>query len=156
MFKLNKKNGFTLIEVLISILILAIALIGMIALVGVIVKGNANSKAVTTATTIAQERLEHLIRGDYDVISSGAAISAGTSTGSITMPAKTFNTINNVEVGTSTGVVTIYDKTYNLIERVNVGTPTTTSSTIEVEVYWGLGTSTTHKVVELQTVLAPK
>ena len=63
-------EGFTLIEVLIAITILSIALLGVASLVSGILSGNAHSNRLTTATTLAQEKMEDVRRTGYSGVSS--------------------------------------------------------------------------------------
>ena len=58
----GKEGGFTLLEVLTAIVILTVALLGMAALVVGIIHGNAYSNDLTTATTLAQDKME-AVRG---------------------------------------------------------------------------------------------
>ncbi|MBW2710067.1 MAG: prepilin-type N-terminal cleavage/methylation domain-containing protein [Deltaproteobacteria bacterium] len=62
-----KKNqgGFTLIEVLIAIVILSVGLLGMASLNVGIIKGNKLSGDLTTATTLAQDKMEDIRRQGY-------------------------------------------------------------------------------------------
>jgi type IV pilus assembly protein PilV len=62
-------QGFTLIEVLITITILSVGLLGMAALTTGIINGNKLSKDATTATVLAQEKIDE-IRGREDRYSS--------------------------------------------------------------------------------------
>jgi prepilin-type N-terminal cleavage/methylation domain-containing protein len=56
---LNKK-GFTLIEVLVGLIVLAIGLLGIAGMQVTSVKGNSFSKNLTQASFLAQDRLEYL------------------------------------------------------------------------------------------------
>ncbi|MBW1698731.1 MAG: prepilin-type N-terminal cleavage/methylation domain-containing protein [Deltaproteobacteria bacterium] len=67
----KKDSGFTLVEVLVTMVILAIALLGMAALLAGIMQGNTYSNMVTTATTLAQEKLEEVRRIGYSGVESG-------------------------------------------------------------------------------------
>jgi type IV pilus assembly protein PilV len=57
---LKNEPGFTLIEVLIAIVILSIGLLGMASLSVSIIKGNRLSNDLTTATTLAQQKMEDI------------------------------------------------------------------------------------------------
>ncbi len=128
MRKLHKNNGFTLIEIIISIAIIAIGIFGVMSLVITVMKGNTLSKRVTTATTIAQEQLEDFKRMDYD----------------------------NVDVGvTAYSDTDQYDIDYYWEAYVQDDTPATDTKTITVDVYWSSGgTNTTHNNVEMKTIIA--
>ena len=58
-------NGFTLIEVLIAIVILSVGLLGMASLTVGIIKGNKFSNNLSTATTLAQDKMEDIRRLGY-------------------------------------------------------------------------------------------
>ena len=61
----NNDNGFTLIEVLIAIVILSVGLLGMASLTVGIINGNRFSNDLTTATTLAQDKMEDIRRAGY-------------------------------------------------------------------------------------------
>ena len=64
------KNGFTLIEVLIAIVILSVGLLGMASLTVGIIKGNKFSNDLSTATTLAQDRMEDIRSYSYASVAS--------------------------------------------------------------------------------------
>ena len=74
MRKFINNNGFTLIEVLIATVILSIGLLGTAALITGIIKGNKVSNRITTATTLAQDKIEEIKGSGY----AGADAEAGT------------------------------------------------------------------------------
>src|SRR5919108_2968420 len=53
-------NGFTLIEILIATVIITVASLGVASLTIGVIRGNSFSKRLTTATTLAQDRLEEI------------------------------------------------------------------------------------------------
>ncbi len=125
MRKLHKNSGFTLIEVMIAIAIIAIGIFGVMSLVITVMKGNTLSKRVTTATTIAQEKLEDFKIMDYD------------------------NAVDD------SGTDTAYNIDYYWEADVQDDTPATDTKTITVDVYWSSGgTNTTHNNVEMKTIIA--
>jgi len=67
---LNQK-GFSILEVLIGFIILAIGLLAIAALQTTSVKGNYFSNNLMQATYIAQDRLEYLKNVSFDSLSSG-------------------------------------------------------------------------------------
>ena len=58
-------QGFTLLEVLIAIVILSVGLLGMASLTVGIINGNALSKNLSTATTLAQDKMEEIWEQNY-------------------------------------------------------------------------------------------
>ncbi len=55
-----KSNGFTLIEVLVTLVILSISLLALAALMGTTTKSNSYGGHITEAATFAQDKLEQL------------------------------------------------------------------------------------------------
>ena len=68
--KKEKDKGFTLIEVLIAIVILSVGLLGMAALTVGIINGNKFSNDLTTATTLAQDKMEDVRRVGYSSVAA--------------------------------------------------------------------------------------
>lgn len=64
-------NGFTLVEVLVSLVILAISLLALASLMTTTTKNNAFGGNLTEAATFAQDRMEELRVTDWDNIVSG-------------------------------------------------------------------------------------
>jgi type IV pilus assembly protein PilV len=58
-------NGFTLIEILIGVVIISIASLGISNLSIGIIRGDSFSRRLTTATTLAQDRMENVKRLKY-------------------------------------------------------------------------------------------
>ena len=63
--RLRNNKGFTLIEILIAITVFSIGLLGMATLTTGIIRGNLASNNLTTATVLAQEQMEDIIRDGY-------------------------------------------------------------------------------------------
>jgi len=67
-------NGFTLIEILIATVIITIASLGIATLTVGVIRGNSFSQRLTTATTLAQDRLEQAKRLGYIKVNDIAVI----------------------------------------------------------------------------------
>ncbi|MCF8127286.1 MAG: prepilin-type N-terminal cleavage/methylation domain-containing protein [Deltaproteobacteria bacterium] len=119
-------DGFTLLEVLVAMVILAVGLLGMASLSIGIIKGNEFSKEISSATTCAREKLE-------DVEQLGFA---NTPTANTTVT-ETYNSI------------TQYPE-YRRETITTVDTPATDMKTITITVYWD---NDNHQV-QLKTFLA--
>ena len=61
-------RGFTLLEVLIVIFLLVIAFLGAISTTGIIINSNSLSKTMTTATTLAKDKMEQLKYTGYNSV----------------------------------------------------------------------------------------
>jgi type II secretion system protein I len=71
---LRNNKGFTLVEIMVAISILSIALLGLVSVTVMVIKGNSFSKTMTTATTLANDKMEKLKNNSY------AALAPGTET----------------------------------------------------------------------------
>ncbi len=137
MRRLHRNSGFTLIEIMIAIAIIAIGIFGVMSLIITVMKGNTLSKRVTTATTIAQDKMEDFKRMDYDSIKDDADFYSGTDT-------------------------TTYDIYYYQKVTVTPDDPAIDTKTIGVGIFWNPpGTTTTDTPptpnkhnVELKTIIA--
>jgi type IV pilus assembly protein PilV len=70
-FKSGNRGGFTLIEVLIAIFLLVVALVGLASVTVMVIRGNSFSKTMTTATTLAKDKMEKLNNTNFDAIATG-------------------------------------------------------------------------------------
>ena len=120
-------RGFTIIEVLIAIIILNIALLGMAGLTAGIMTGNDHSKRLTTATTLAQDKMEEIRKLGY----SGTPSSNTTTT-------EDYSSISSYPL-------------YKRETATTVDSPSPGMKTITVTVYWNSDARST----ELKTILAP-
>jgi type IV pilus modification protein PilV len=62
----DNQNGFTLIEIMITMLVLSIGILGVVKMQVSAVKGNSYASGLTEATTIAQDKMEELAALAYD------------------------------------------------------------------------------------------
>jgi len=128
-YEYNKKEtecGFTLLEVLISIAILSIGLLGMAALTVGTIKGNELSNDLTTATTLAQDQMEDLRRQGY----SGIPAADTTTT-------EDYNSISGYA-------------DYKRVTQTEIGVPAVGMKTVTVTTSWQGGVG--KKSVELKTI----
>ncbi len=120
----DNDNGFTLIEVLIAIVILSVGLLGMASLTVGIINGNRFSNDLTTATTLAQDKMEDIRRVGY-------ANAASETKATMSSP---------------------YSD-YKREVTVTADSPATDMKTVIVKAYWGGASKEDHNV-ELKTILA--
>jgi len=122
----DNNSGFTLIEVLAAMLILSVGLLGIAALITGIISSNKLSNRISTATVIAQDKMEQIRMTGY----SGMPVSDTTTT-------EDYNSITN----------------YSLYKRVTfteVANPDAGMKKITVTVSWD---ADAHSV-ELKTIIA--
>ncbi|MDA3833407.1 MAG: type IV pilus modification protein PilV [Spirochaetales bacterium] len=106
--RLLSSNGFTLMEVLVAMLILSVGLLGMAALITGIVNSNKLSNRISTATVLAQDKMEEIRSTGY----AGAADDT-----------EDYNTISDYPL-------------YKRITDVTAGDPAAGMKKIVVTVYW--------------------
>ena len=70
--KRKNQSGFTLIETVISLFILAVVLLAISSLVWSIMRSNSQSRELTAATTLAQDKLEGLRKSGFSSLTPGA------------------------------------------------------------------------------------
>ena len=79
--KLRCQEGFSLIEVLISLVILAIGLLGLALFQTTAIKGNAIASKWTVATELAQDRLEKFRHVGWDNVNLASSNTGGFTPG---------------------------------------------------------------------------
>lgn len=69
--RIKGQKGFTLLEVLISIIILSVALLALAGLQIISIQGNSFGGTMTEAITLARDKIEDLKRDDWDNVAVG-------------------------------------------------------------------------------------
>jgi len=69
---MKDQKGFTLLEVLISLIILSVALLALAGLQITSIRGNAFGGTMTEAITLAKDKVEDMKRHDWDNVVSGS------------------------------------------------------------------------------------
>src|SRR2546430_107018 len=124
----SNTNGFTLIEILIATVIITIASLGIATLTVGVIRGNSLSMRMTTATTLAQDRLEEAKRLGYSKVNT------------IAVTENYGNIVNYSGYKRDTAVSNIL---------VSAGPPVSNLKKIDVVVYWDA-----NKHVTLSSILA--
>jgi type IV pilus modification protein PilV len=66
----DSEKGFTLVEILVAVMVLAIAFLAMYQMQAMAVRGNETSNQVTIATMLAQDKMEQIRNANYDDVTS--------------------------------------------------------------------------------------
>ena len=126
---LTNQKGFTLLELLIYLVILAIGLLGLAGLHIAAIKGNVSGFKISTASAFAQQRIEELKALDP----SSAALTAGVHP----------DNCPNPDDCTIQGI--LYNRSYTIQDN----TPVTGTSTILFTISWvepGTGTARSSRL----------
>jgi prepilin-type N-terminal cleavage/methylation domain-containing protein len=115
----KKTKGFTLIEVLITLIILAISLLALASLMAATTKSNAYGGYITEATTFAQDRLEQLRATRWDSIGLGTFNDLVTGSTGINY-ARNWNVVQNGNLRTVTVTINWMDRTNHSIRLLSV------------------------------------
>jgi len=118
MVTLKNNKGFSLIEILVAITILSVGLLGTAALISGIIRGNQVSNRVTTATTLAQDKMEDIKRLGYS------------------------NSVSETRVSLSSPY-----NNYEREVTVTPNSPAANMKTVTVEVYWDSSKSVSLKTI---------
>jgi prepilin-type N-terminal cleavage/methylation domain-containing protein len=126
------QDGFTLIEIFITIVLLTIGLLGTAVLTTGVVRGNQASKNMTTATVIAQTCFEENRRVGY---SSAGAVPAGGSNSCVS------------------GTATVTSGGVSFTRTLTIDASVANIKTLTIAVSWSEGAVGT-KSVTLKTIMA--
>jgi type IV pilus assembly protein PilV len=125
----SDQKGFTLIEVMIAIFLLVAALLGLASVTTSVIKGNSFSQTLTTATTLAKDKMEELKATAYISLPAG--------------PVTDYASANGTVQTSATG--SYYTRFWTA--------PGTNTKTITVTVIWPTN-QTGQRTVELKTIRA--
>jgi len=125
---LVNRNGFTLIEVMMALFMMTIALLGLVSVTVAVIQGTDFSKRMTTATTLAKDKMEEIKRLSFNAIASGTD----------------YRNANGTE-----GTTGAY---FTRVVTVSANTPSTDMKTVEVKVTWNWGKK--QHEVKLNTIIA--
>ena len=131
------QKGFTLLEVLIALVILSVGLLGLASLTASVIRTNSFSDDFTTATALAQDKLENLVNLSFTDASLNDDISTNNNWGGsdpsmLSTSAGNFDTGNqeNVDEDTTVNASGKYTRTWNIWDV------STTRKDIAVIVSW--------------------
>jgi type IV pilus modification protein PilV len=162
LFNRKKVRGFTLIEVLVALFVLAVGLASVAALLAQTISGTSGTEYMTQAATLASEKLEDLNRYPSDGAGGGdpnICVPSGTTAGSIAS-----NTSASVACNNPTAVtVDYYDDVYfsptagSISETIYTGLngsgqPQYTTTTQTPNGTVNVSTSTTNPGVTIGTI----
>lgn len=71
MHRVREKKGFTLLEVMITLVILSVGMLGLASMQIMAIKGNSFGQRLSIASTLAQNKLEELRQVEFDSIADG-------------------------------------------------------------------------------------
>ncbi len=126
MRKAEKQRGFTLIEIMVAVTLLSVGLLGMAGLTVGIMGGNKLSSGVTTATALAQARMEDIKRMDYGNVTE------------VNLPLQDYNDISGYPL-------------YKRDTGIDVDTPDLGMKTVAITVSWDSDASS----IAVETILTP-
>ncbi len=105
---ISGQKGFTLIEILIAVFLLVVALVGAAAVTTSVIKGNASSQTLTTATTLAKDKMEELKATNYTALSAGTVTDYARADGTVQASATgSYYTRSWSAPGTDTKTITV-------------------------------------------------
>jgi type IV pilus modification protein PilV len=124
----HSERGFTLLEVLVTIVILTIGLLGTAGLTTGVIRGNAYSKNITSATAIAQAQLD-------------AAKSYG------------YTNVTTTNFPSSATTVNMSGNSFTRTTTITNDSPASNMKTIAVQVAWN-ESGGTSRTITLSTIMA--
>lgn len=128
----HKNDGFTILEILVAITILAFGLLAIATMQGASIKGNARAISISEGVTLAQDRAERIGRLAYDdvTLDDGNGINNGSAGLDDDLANSDTQDPNNPVNLTPTG------RDYNIYWNVAEDWPITNTKTIRLFVVW--------------------
>lgn len=125
MKKLSKQSGFTLVEVLMSMLILSVALLGLAKISATVIRSNSFSESYTVATALGQDKLEELMSLDFFDAALDDLNSANNSATGLVSAADTDVQETEMDENGNAGAGGIFTRTINIWARTDIASPAT-------------------------------
>ena len=137
----KKEAGFTLVEILIAITILAFGLLAVATMQATSIKGNSQAISITEGVTIAQDKIEEFIGLDYNHADISDTDNDGTSQDTapddgVDDDGGNFGLDNTTGAGVAAADHTDSYGRYNIYWNVAVDEPINNMKTIRVIVQW--------------------
>ena len=127
-YRLKKNRGFTLIELMVSVCIMAIAFAGLATMQVACINGNSVASNLTTGVTLAQDKLEEVNSLDYN-----DPLLADINTGNNSSLGDYSNyDYKEEDIGSQGEAGGMYNRIYNVADN----TPITGRKTVVVIVTW--------------------
>ena len=137
--RLSKESGYSLVEVMVAMMLLALAIIPMVSMFDTALNISAQGDAYDTARSFARMKLEHAKGLSYDQAKSNFPRTGDTT------PSPSPSAIISTEPGLPSGFSYSVSKRYLTLPNLNPGGATDTGI-IEVKVTVGWGDSNSYSV----------
>lgn len=151
--KLDINKGFTLIEVLIAMAVIAIGIFAMMSVIIVVIKSNTQSKDITVATNLVQLKMEEILNMTYGSITTSND-DIGTYTGFLDCDKYTFIDDDELKDCLNGTYTTSLDNTHIYGLEVNITDMGINAKTIIIDAFWNPATTTSSHKIELQSIVA--
>jgi len=80
---MSGQKGFTLLEVMIAVFLLAVAIMGAASLTTSVIKSNSLSQTLTTATTLAKDKMEEQKAANFTALPTAGSPDYATANGTV-------------------------------------------------------------------------
>ena len=121
MIRINKSQGFSLLEVLVALIILSVSLLALAGLMVTTTKNNSFGNHMTEAATLAQDKLEQLRAVRWEAIPEGASTDPAPQIGSTGISyVRNWTVVANGVLKTITITVSWQDKSNHSITLTSI------------------------------------